>query len=89
MTSQLRRATQSITSNMAMQQIEVSADDQAALNAIRDDNEKSRPKATTNSYKGPQKEYRDWCLKRAVERDGKPPLDQIDEVKRNMEEMHR
>jgi hypothetical protein len=47
MTSQLRRATQSITSNMAMQQIEVSADDQAALNAIRDDNEKSRPKAPT------------------------------------------
>ncbi|KAJ9120413.1 hypothetical protein QFC24_005370 [Naganishia onofrii] len=71
---------------MAMQQIEVSADDQAALNAIRVDNEKSRPKATTNSYKGPQKEYRDWCLKRAVERDGKPPLDQIDEGKKGLRE---
>ncbi|KAJ9105819.1 hypothetical protein QFC19_003387 [Naganishia cerealis] len=74
---------------MATQQVKVSLDDQVVLDSIRADHEKSRPTATTNSYKDPQKEYRDWCLKRAVERDGKPPLEKVDEMKRNVEETHR
>ncbi|KAJ9090736.1 hypothetical protein QFC19_009480 [Naganishia cerealis] len=74
---------------MAMQQVEFSMDDQVVLDSIPADHEKSRPKVTTNSYKGPQKEYKDLCLKRAFERDGRPPLEKVDEVKRNMEETNR
>ncbi|KAJ9122472.1 hypothetical protein QFC22_001899 [Naganishia vaughanmartiniae] len=89
MARQLTRATQQVTAAMATQQAEVSLEDQTVLDSIRENHEKSRPKATTASYKGPQKEYRDWCLRREVEMSKKVPLEQLDEVRRSIEESKR
>ncbi|KAJ9112657.1 hypothetical protein QFC19_000677 [Naganishia cerealis] len=89
MAGQLTRATQQVTATMATQQAEVTLEDQEVLDAIREDHEQSRPKATTASYKAPQKEYRDWCLQREVEVKKKVSLDQLDEVKRSLEESKR
>lgn len=89
MAGQLTRATQQVTMTMATQQAEVSLEDQVVLDSIRENHQSSRPKATTASYKGLQKEYRDWCLKREVEVNKKLPLEKLDEVRRSIEESKR
>jgi hypothetical protein len=89
MAGQLTRATQQVTQTMTTQQAQVPLQDQAVLDGIREDHQNSRPKATTASYKGPQKEYRDWCLQREVVVNKKPPLEQLDEVRRPIEEANR
>jgi hypothetical protein len=89
MAGQLTRATQQVTASMTAQQVQVSLEDQAVLDAIRENHQNSRPKATTASYKGPQKEYRDWCLRREVDVNKKLPLEQLDDVQRPIEEMKR
>ena len=64
-------------------------DDEAVLESIEVDLEKVSPAATKAAYGPAQREYREWCLKRAVT-DGKTALEEIeDPSQRALEDLKR
>ena len=64
-------------------------DDEVLLDEIDADLDKASPAATKAAYGPAQREFREWCLARAV-KEGKPPLEDIaDSVQRSMEDVKR
>jgi hypothetical protein len=64
-------------------------DDEAVLDSIEVDLDKVSPAATKAAYGPVQKEFREWCLQRALS-EGKVPLEQIEDAsRRSLEDMKR
>ena len=64
-------------------------DNEAVLESIEVDLEKVYPAATKAAYGPAQREYREWCLQRAI-KDGKVALEEMeDPSRRALEDMKR
>ena len=64
-------------------------DNEAVLESMEVDLEKVSPAARKAAYGSGQREYREWCLQRAI-KDGKVTLEQIeDPSRRALEDMKR
>jgi hypothetical protein len=85
----IQRASQ-VQPAAARQEDEIlTVEDEAMLDSIEADLDKVSPAATKAAYGPPQKEFREWCLRRA-EKEGKTPLEGIaDPVQRAMEDVKR
>lgn len=83
------RATQRLREGVARTAGDNTLEDDTILHEIHREHQESMPKATKSAYATPQKEYRQWCLKKAVEKDNKLPLEEIPEVNRALEEVER
>jgi hypothetical protein len=88
-TQRLIRATQMVTEDVEPEEEETTMDGDQILEEIRKDHNDSIPKATKAAYATPMKEFRAFCLEWAVEKEGKVPLDQVEESQRSLEEINR
>lgn len=83
------RATQRPRKGVFYSEGDNTMEDDAILDEIHRGHEESMPKATKAAYRTPQKEYRQWCLAKAVLKDGKKPLEEVEEGRRALEEVER
>jgi hypothetical protein len=85
----IKRASQVQTAPSRSAKEVLTLEDEAILLEIGDDLDKASPAATKAAYGPAQREFREWCLKKAV-KDGKPALEDIkDEGKRALEDTQR
>lgn len=88
-TQRLIRATQMVTEGVEPEEEETTMDGDGILDDIRRAHDESIPKATKAAYATPMKEFRAFCLEWAVDKEGKVPLDQVEESQRSLEEISR
>lgn len=85
----MMRATQTVNETVGREEEGTTMEGDAILEEIHRAHDESIPKATQAAYAGPIRDYRAFCLEWAVEKEGKLPLDQVDEAQRSLEEMRR
>jgi hypothetical protein len=72
----IQRASQVQTTSVRSENEVLTLEDEAILETIGEDLDKVSPAATKAAYGPAQREFREWCLQRAV-KDGKPALQDI------------
>lgn len=72
----IQRASQVQKASFGSEYQVLTLEDEAILETIGEDLDKVSPAATKAAYGPAQREFREWCLQRAV-KDGKPALEEI------------